>query len=146
MAGIHWEAPVVGASEIEIEAAPEAAWDVLTAIGLWPEWNPDVTSVSVDDALQEGTEFRWKAGAGTITSTIQHVDAPRRIVWTGTSLGIKAIHVHTFEGRSLSTLVRTEESFDGLLARLFRSRLQRTLDTTLENELRHLKAEVELRR
>jgi hypothetical protein len=62
------------------------------------------------------------------------------------AFGITAIHVHTFEGRSRSTLVRTEESFDGLLAHVFRGRLQRTLDTTLESELRHLKAEVEQRR
>jgi hypothetical protein len=146
MGGIHRSAPVVGSSEIEIDAAPEAAWEVLTAVGSWPDWNPDVKSVSVGGAIHEGTEFRWKAGAGTITSTVEHVDAPRRIVWTGTSFGIKAIHVHTFEGRSRSTLVRTEESFDGLLARLFRGRLQRTLDATLESELRHLKAEVEQRR
>jgi hypothetical protein len=146
MEGIHQSAPVVGSSEIEIDAPPEAAWEVLTAIGSWPDWNPDVKSVSVEDAVEEGTEFRWKAGAGTITSTVAQVDAPRRIVWTGTSFGIKAIHVHTLEARSGSTLVRTEESFDGLLARVFRGRLQRTLDTSLDNELRHLKAAVEERR
>jgi len=41
MGGIHRSAPVVGSSEIEIDAAPEAAWEVLTAIGSWPDWNPD---------------------------------------------------------------------------------------------------------
>ncbi len=138
-------APVVGSSEIEIAAAPETAWDVLTAIDRWPDWNPDVKSVSVEHAIREGTEFSWKAGAGTITSTIEHVEAPRRIAWTGKSLGIKAIHVHTLERRGDSTLVRTEESFDGLVARLFRGRLQKTLDATLQSELRHLKAEVERR-
>jgi hypothetical protein len=30
--GINQEAPVVGASEIEIAAAPETVWDVLTAM------------------------------------------------------------------------------------------------------------------
>ena len=121
-------------------------WAVLTEIERWPSWNPAVESVSFEGGFKEGSEFRWKAGPGTITSTIAQVDAPRRIVWTGTSFGIKAIHVHTLEARSGSTLVRTEESFDGLLARVFRGRLQRTLDTTLDNELRHLKAAVEQRR
>jgi hypothetical protein len=140
---INAQAPVVGSCEIEVAAAPEAAWAVLTAIGEWPTWNPAIASVSFEGALDEGSEFRWKAGPGTIRSTIRDLDAPWRIAWTGTSLGIKAIHVHTFERLHGGTLVRTEESYDGLVARLFRARLQRTLDGALQSELRHLKAEAE---
>ena len=57
-----------GRSEIEIAAAPEVAWDVLTAIGRWPSWNPAVKSVSFEEGIEEGSEFRWKAGPGTIRS------------------------------------------------------------------------------
>jgi uncharacterized protein YndB with AHSA1/START domain len=138
-------APVVGSCEIEIAAAPEVAWDVLTAIARWPNWNPAVKSASFDGEVDEGAAFRWKAGPGTITSTIRDVERPRRIAWTGTSFGVKAIHVHTFEQRDGGTVVRTEESYDGLVARLFRRRLQTVLDTTLEGELQHLKAEAERR-
>jgi hypothetical protein len=142
---INKHAPVVGWSEIEIAAAPEVAWNVLTAIGRWPSWNPAVKSITFEEGIDEGSEFRWTAGPGSITSTIRDVDPPRRIVWTGSSFGIKAIHVHTFEPRAGGTLVRTEESYDGLVARLFRRRLQKTLDTTLDDELRHLKTEAEAR-
>ena len=142
---IDESAPVVGRSEIEIAAPPEVAWDVLTAIGNWPAWNPDVKSVSVEGAIGRGSKFRWRAGAGTITSTIEQLEPPRRIVWTGRSLGIKAMHVHTLEPRDRSTLVRTAESFDGVVARLFRGRLQKTLETALRNELQHLKVEAERR-
>lgn len=38
MTGINTEAPVVAFSEIEIAAAPEVAWDVLTEIESWPSW------------------------------------------------------------------------------------------------------------
>ena len=96
-------------------------------------------------ALAEGSEFRWKAGPGTITSTLEHVEAPRRVAWSGKSFGLKAIHSYALEARAGSTLVRTEESYDGLVARLFRARLQRTLDGALESGLRHLKAEAERR-
>jgi hypothetical protein len=142
---INQQAPVVGSSEIEIGAAPEVAWDVLTAIGRWPTWNPDVKSVSHLEGIEEGSQFRWKAGPGTITSTIQDVEPLRRIVWTGTTFGIKAIHVHTLEPRDGGTLVRTEESYDGLVARVLHRRLQKVLDTTLDNELQRLKAEAERR-
>jgi hypothetical protein len=57
---------------------------------------------------------------------------------------VKAIHVHTFEPCAGGTLVRTEESYDGLVARLFfQRRLQRVLTTAFDDELRHLKAEAE---
>ena len=138
-------APVVGSCEIEIAAAPKVAWDVLTAIGRWPSWNPAVTSFSFDGEIGSGFAFRWKAGPGTITSTIQDVEPLRRIAWTGTSFGIKAIHVHTFERWDGGTLVKTEESYDGVVARLLRGRLQKVLDSTLESELQHLKAEAERR-
>jgi uncharacterized protein YndB with AHSA1/START domain len=133
----------VGSSEIEIAAPPEVAWQVLTAIERWPSWNPEVKAASIQGGIDEGTEFRWKAGPGTITSTIQDVEAPRRIAWTGKTFGIKAIHVHTLEGRNGATLVTSEESYNGLVARLFRGRLQKTLDSALENGLRRLKAEAE---
>jgi hypothetical protein len=142
---INKHAPVVGSSEIEIAAAPEVAWDVLTAIGRWPSWNPAVASVSLEGEIGPGSAFRWKAGPGTITSTIQDVEPLRRIAWTGTAFGIKAIHVHTFEPRDGGTLVTTEESYEGLVARLLRGRLQKVLDGALESELLHLKAEAERR-
>ena len=138
-------APVVGSCEVEIATPPKDAWEVLTEIGRWPSWNPAVKSVSFGGEVGEGAAFRWKSGPGTITSTIQNVESPRRIAWTGTTFGIRAIHVHTFEPRAGGTLVRTEESYDGLVARLFRRRLQSVLDATLEDELQHLKAEAERR-
>jgi hypothetical protein len=53
--------------------------------------------------------------------------------------------VHTLEPRAGGTLVRTEESYDGLVARVLHRRLQKVLDTTLDNELQRLKAEAERR-
>jgi uncharacterized protein YndB with AHSA1/START domain len=145
MTRINEEAPVVGSTQIEIAAPPEAAWDVLTAIERWPSWNPDVKEASVQGGIDEGTEFRWKAGPGTITSTIQQVEAPHRIVWTGKTFGIKAIHVHTLEARNGRTMVRSEESYDGLVARRFHGRLKKTLDDALRNGLERLKVETERR-
>ncbi len=36
---INGQAPVVGASETEISAAPDVVWDVLSGIEAWPTWN-----------------------------------------------------------------------------------------------------------
>ena len=140
---INERAPVVGRSEIEIAAAPDVVWEVLTGIERWPSWNPAVKSASLEGPVEAGSTFRWKAGPSTIKSRIEDLEKPRRIAWTGTSFGLEAIHVHIFEPRDGRTLVRTEESFDGMVARLFHNRLQRAMDSALEGGLRHLKAEAE---
>jgi uncharacterized protein YndB with AHSA1/START domain len=142
-AGIAASAPVVGASQIEIAAGPEAVWEVLTAFERWPSWNRDVKSMAVDGPVAVGTVFRWKSGPGTITSTIQRVEPPRLIAWSGRTFGIRAIHFWHLEPRDGGTLVRTEESFEGPLARVFKGSLQKKLDATLADGLRYLKAEVE---
>jgi hypothetical protein len=76
-------------------------------------------------------------------SIVQQLEPPQLIVWTGKTSGIKAIHVHTLEPRNGKTLVKTEEPYEGLIARVFRGSLQKTLDTALADGLRHLKVEAE---
>lgn len=143
--GINRAAPIVGTSETEVAAARDVVWDVLTAIELWPSWNPDVKAASMHGPLAQGSEFRWTAGPGRITSTLEDVEPPRRVAWSGKAFGLQALHVYVLDARNGTTLVRTEESYDGLLAHLFRARLQKTLDDALESGLLHLKAEAERR-
>ena len=144
-AGINESAPVVGRSEGEIAAPPDVVWEVLTAFERWPSWLRDVKSMSIDGPVAVGTVFRWKAGPGTITSKIERVEPPRLIAWTGSTFGIKAIHFWHFEARDGATFVRTEESYEGLVTRLLRGSLQKTLDRALDDGLQDLKAEVERR-
>lgn len=143
MSEIGIRARVVAATEIEIRAPQQVVWDVLAAIDRWPEWNPAVKSASLQGSLEEGAEFRWKAGPGTIVSRLEVVEEPHRIAWSGRSMGIKAFHVHTLEQRDGATLVTTQESYDGLIARLFSRRLRKMLDDALRDGLRHLKTEAE---
>jgi hypothetical protein len=143
--GINERAPVVGTSEIAIAADPEVVWNVLTAFEGWPGWNSDVKSMSMHGPVARGSTFRWKAGPGTITSTIERVEPPRLIAWTGKTLGLRAIHFYWLEPRDGKTFVRTQESYEGLVARLLRAPLKKTLDRALANGLRSLKAEAERR-
>jgi uncharacterized protein YndB with AHSA1/START domain len=140
---IKEDAPVVSSAEVEIDASIERVWAVLTAIEQWPAWNRDVKSVSVTAPVAEGSTFLWKAGPGTITSVVEHLDSPRLIAWSGRTLGIRAFHIWRLDGQHGATLARTEESYDGLVARLLRRSLQRTLDAALADGARYLKAEAE---
>jgi uncharacterized protein YndB with AHSA1/START domain len=139
------EAPVRSKREIDIAAPPQVVWDVLTHFEQWPQWNPDVKSMSYDGPLARGSEFRWKAGPGTIVSTLERVEPPRAVTWRGRTMSIKAMHHWRLEPQDGGTRVETEESFSGLLARLFRGQLQKTLDKSLGDGLEHLKSEAERR-
>ncbi len=142
---IDSDAPAVARGEIEVAAPPEVVWGVLTDIADWPSWNPDVKSASLEGALASGTQFRWKAGPGTITSTIQTVEPPRRIEWTGTTFGIKAIHVHQLEQKDGGTIVSSAESWDGLPVRLLRGSMAKSLQKAVDSGLQYLKVETERR-
>ena len=122
------------------------AFSILAAIDEWPSWNPDVTSAKLDGTAQAGTTFRWKSGPGSIVSTLQVVDPPREIGWTGaTTMGIKAVHVFRFEPNDGGTLVRSEESWDGLIARMLKRFSRRTVEDAITKMLGHLKVEAEHR-
>jgi len=137
--------PVLSKAGVDIAAPPEAVWEVLTKFVDWPDWNPEVKSMSFDGAVEPGAEFRWKSGPGTIVSTVEQVEPPRFIRWRGRTLTIKAIHEWHLESSGDGTRVETEESFSGLLARVFRRQLQRTLDKSTSDGLQQLKREAERR-
>lgn len=142
---INRNAPVQAANEVEIAAAPEVVWEVLTDFAHWPSWNKNVSWVSIDGALKKGTTFRWKAGPGTIKSTLQTVDPAREIVWTGTTMGIDAVDAYHLERHADHTIVREEESWEGLIVHLFHGSMQNTLEKTTQAGLQYLKAEAERR-
>lgn len=60
-------------------------------------------------------------------------------------MSINAVHEWRLEPSDGGTRVETEESFSGLLARLLRRQLQKTLDKSLRDGLEHLKREAERR-
>ena len=134
--------PAIARSELEIDASPEAVWEVLADVPSWPRWNPDVKSASLDGPFAAGTTFRWKAGPGTITSTLQEVERPVLMGWTGRTLGIEAIHVYRLVPRGSSTLVTSEESWNGALSKLFRGRMTRMLQSSLDAALARLQAQL----
>jgi uncharacterized protein YndB with AHSA1/START domain len=142
---INRTAPVIAFAQTRIAASPQAVWNVLTDFEGWPAWKADVRSMSLRGAVTRGSTFEWKAGLGTIKSRLEEVKAPHRIAWTGRTLGIRAIDAFRLEEGEGGTLVSEEESWDGLPTRLFRSRLRRTLQSSIENGLASLKAEAERR-
>jgi hypothetical protein len=143
--GINKCAPIVAENETEIAADSGAVWEVLTAFERWPSWNPHVKWLFMRGTVTEGSEFCWKAGRARIRSTIENVAPPRCIAWTGKTFRVRMIHFCRLDQRDGKTFVRTEASYEGRVACLFRGSLQETVDRALADGLRYLKAESERR-
>jgi uncharacterized protein YndB with AHSA1/START domain len=142
---INRNAPATAEAELRIDADPQTVFAVISAIDQWPSWNPDVKSVSVEGPVQPGMVFRWKAGPSSLTSVLQVVDPPREIAWTGTTMGIKAVHVFQFRASDGGTMARSEESWEGLIASLLKGYSRKTLDKGIRSVLTNLKTEAERR-
>lgn len=143
MVSINEEAPVLARAEIEINADPGTVWDIMADIESWPQWNPDVKSATLRGDLKPGTSFHWKAGAGKITSVLQDVEKPHLLAWIGKTMGVNAVHVWKIEEINGKTIVKTEESWEGLLSRAMHGRMQKMLEESLQSVLKYLKIEAE---
>lgn len=140
-------APVFATRQARIQGPIDQVWSVLSDIEHWPVWNPAVGHADLKGPLEPGTRFDWTAGGLPIRSTLEVVDRPFRIGWSGKAPLIRARHVWTLlrDGDDETTVI-TSESFDGPLPRLARGPLQRMLERALSQGLRDLARECELPR
>jgi hypothetical protein len=136
-------APVIYRAAIHIGAPAAKIWSILCNIDAWPKWNSQVRSATLQGPLQPGTVFVWQAGPGTIRSTLQSVVPEREIAWTGSTLGIRAVHVWRLETSGEETVVTTEESWSGILALLFRGPFHRMLQQSIDAGLQAVKVAAE---
>jgi uncharacterized protein YndB with AHSA1/START domain len=142
---INANAPVITRDEILISAPIQTVWDVQTDIAGWPSWQRDVDGAQAHGPLAAGSVFTWQTAGLDITSTVEEVDAPRRIVWGGPAQGIVAVHVWTLDEHDGSVLVRTAESWEGDPVSAQPEPMQAALDASLRAWLENLKREAEER-
>ena len=138
-------APVVERAEIEVRAPVETVWRIISDFSNWPSWNKGVTRMEFPGPLAVGSVFEWVGGGAKIKSKIEEVEELRRLAWSGRTLGIRAYHVWVFTPEGNTTRVLTEESFDGLVAKLFSGYLRKSLSRALHDGLAALKLESESR-
>ena len=142
---INRNAPATARGELQIAADPETVFSIMSAIDEWPAWNPDIKWVKLDGPIEPGTVFKWKSGPSALTSTLQVVDRPHEIAWTGTTMSINAVHVFRFEARDGGTLARSAESWEGLVASILKGYSRKTLNKGIQRILSLLKTEAERR-
>jgi uncharacterized membrane protein len=140
---VNEKAPVISKNQIEIEAPVEAVWETLTRINDWPSWQVNVTETYVYSEVKEGTRFDWKAGGLSFKSEIHTYKPKSMFGWTGSTMGALAIHNWFFEEKGNITIVKVEESLQGVFPKLFSSFFQESLDRGVLKSLKELKSAAE---
>jgi uncharacterized protein YndB with AHSA1/START domain len=140
---INNDAPVITRDEILISAPIQTIWDIQTDVASWPSWQPEVDGAEADSPLTVGSVFRWQTAGLDITSTVEEIEPPRRIVWGGPAQGIVAVHVWTLDEQDDGVLVKTAESWEGDPVTAQPEALQAALDRSLRNWLENLKRAAE---
>lgn len=128
MASVRWpprfdpaNSNVFVSNKIVINAAPEMVWAWLVAAKLWPEWYSNSANVQLpgDVAnLAPGMQFEWRTFGVNLMSTVKEFELHSRLAWDAKATGIEAYHAWVIERQKGKTLVLTEETQHGWLARL----------------------------
>lgn len=119
-------------SEIEIDAAPERVWSILTDFSAYPEWNPFIRFV--EGVPQPGTRLKARiqqSGAkGMIFRPVVLVaDAGRELRWIGHLLfpglfdGEHRFLIESIAGDRVR--FQQSEQFNGILVAMFKAGLDR---------------------
>ena len=140
-------------TSININASIDTVWEVFSDIHNWQEWNPVCRECRLEqgDAMACGTCFSFELNplilSIRIKAVIEQFEPKKKVVWSGSRLGIHATHVFTFEEKESYVVLKSEEFFSGpllFLARLIGipSRLHQLSNRLLES----IKQQAESRR
>lgn len=114
-------------NEIEIDAPPQAVWDVLIRAESWPEWYTGASDVKIVDGpgageaggaavLSAGAVFTWTTMDLDFTSTIHEFETPYRLSWESRKSTIQGYHAWLLVPTPRGTRLITDESQHGILA------------------------------
>lgn len=109
-------------ASIQIQAAPEKVWQILTDASGYPAWDPGMNRIEGQLALGQSVKFYTKlAPDQAFPVRVTAFEPGRKLVLTGgMPLGLfKSERTHTLTPTSGGTLFKTEEIFSGLLLPVF---------------------------
>ena len=108
--------------QIVAKCRPENVWQVFADIDRWALWNPVIEKAHwlSGEPWQLGSRFFMQIVMPRrikFQPTINEINAPNRVAWTGTAPGFKGTHWHEFTLQpDGTTIIKTWEEFSGFLS------------------------------
>ena len=113
--------PIHFPNELEVGAAPETIWELLTDPDAWLKFYPGVDQVRLldgHDRLRLGTRFETNLAGQDVLASVQECEPLTRIAWGGgpkASAESRAYHAWIITPTPRGTHVWTEETMQGPL-------------------------------
>jgi hypothetical protein len=130
---------------LETSAAPEAVWGIWSQPETWPEWNPDVTAISLKGPLAAGAQGSMTTTRGGPHDVVIESVEPGRSFWLvstglpGHKLAFRCQVLPSGAGSRISQGVEIR----GPLAGLFSAMMGKKIAQSFEPLLRGLKQRAE---
>jgi uncharacterized protein YndB with AHSA1/START domain len=106
-------------NEIEIQAPPEAIWEVIIQAETWPSWYEGASKVKVqgreDGRLAPDAVFTWDTMGLSFTSTIKEFKPPHRLSWESRKSTIQGYHAWLIIPTAAGCKLVTDESQHGFM-------------------------------
>jgi len=107
---------------IAIHAPIEKVWNTFTDLTCWMHWNTVIRNVrSEERCLSNGKEVKCSLRPFvfpiTVSLKVEELIPFERITWSARKKGLYARHEFIFEKQDNSVLVRSRETFAGLLSK-----------------------------
>jgi uncharacterized protein YndB with AHSA1/START domain len=139
-------APVWAEREVQVVVPIEVIWDVLVGVDDWPRWLAGSRSAVIAGPLAAGTTIRLRTqDPGMVKATIESVEPPHALAWTGRKFGTSTLQVWRLDRGDGGTCVYAGGSMEGFPVQLLRGPIRKKFGRFLEDWLRDLKAEAERR-
>jgi len=132
-------APVHVVNSLDIAASPQAVWAVLIRATRWSEFYGNASKVAIEGGgpdLFEDARFTWRTFGVDLVTQVREFEPCERIAWLATAPLIEAYHAWLIVPTPGGCRVITEETQQGLAARvgrvLFPGRMERQHQLWLE--------------
>ena len=132
-------------TEININAKPEAVWNVLTDFFNYPQWNPFI--ISIEGNVETGKRIHVKLQGMNFKPKVLVFEQNKEFRWLG-HLWIKGLFdgEHRFqlvENADGTTTFIHSENFSGILVKLFTKMLKKNTEPGFKQMNQKLKERVE---
>jgi hypothetical protein len=106
-------------AKIQINAPLQRVWDVFSDIGNWDGWNPVCRECRFETgkSLVKGACISFELNPMVlpirIAPKVEHCEPGKKVVWSGSRLGISAEHEFYFQENENGVLLTSIEHFKG---------------------------------
>ena len=129
---------------LDVQAKAEKIWDILVDAGSWPSWQGSTSvELSTPGPIKEGSIFIVNLDGMKWNLVVTKAERPRRLIWMGQCIGLKAIHEWEFSEEQGKTRITSKETLTGWLLLFFSPLIKKGLSDTDDKWLAALKVKSE---